>query len=87
MRGVNKLVLEVRPEGKYFDKALLFLKPEQAGASQREISDGAERLLRQITQQDCKKAKNNSILSAFIGCAAGAAFTVVSLVLSGALSF
>ncbi len=63
MRGVNKLVMEIKSDGKYFDKALLFLKPEQADAAQHDISDGAERLLRQITERESQKRKGHSFLS------------------------
>ncbi len=48
MRGVNKLVLEVRPDNEYFEKALLFLNPDKCGSPQKEISDSAEKLLTDI---------------------------------------
>lgn len=87
MRGVNKLVMEVKPDGKYFDKALLFLKPEHAGTAQKEISDGAERLLRQIGEQKTKKRTPALLFSAVLGSLAGAAAMFGSLFLCGALSF
>lgn len=86
MRGVNKLVMEVKSDGKYFEKALLFLKPEQANASQKDISDGAERLLRQISEQHERK-KRSPLPAALFGCLAGAAATLFSLLLCGLLSF
>lgn len=92
MRGVNKLVMEVKSDGKYFDKALLFLKPEHVNTAQKEISDGAERLLRQIgehgAKRDAKKNAASSLLfSALLGSLAGAAVMFGSLFLCGALSF
>ena len=45
MKGVNKLVMEIRPESEYFDKAILFLKPDKTDHTQNEISSGAEKLL------------------------------------------
>lgn len=88
MRGVNKLVMEVKSDGKYFDKALLFLKPEHVNTAQKEISDGAERLLRQIGSRKPKKKSAPSLLfGAALGSLAGAAAMFFSLFLCGALSF
>lgn len=88
MRGVNKLVMEVKSDGKYFDKALLFLKPEHANTAQKEISDGAERLLRRIGERGAKKTAAPSLLfSALLGSLAGAAVMFGSLFLCGVLSF
>ncbi|MDE7233791.1 MAG: hypothetical protein K2N29_01905 [Ruminiclostridium sp.] len=88
MRGVNKLVMEVKSDGKYFDKALLFLKPEHVNTAQKEISDGAERLLRRIGERNIKKTAAPSLLfSALLGSLAGAAVMFGSLFLCGVLSF
>lgn len=54
MKGVNKIVIEVRPENGYFEKALLFLKPEKQELPQKQISDSAEKLLK-----DIDNSKNN----------------------------
>ena len=48
MRGVNKIVIEVRPENSYFEKALLFLKPDKQELPQKQISDSAEKLLKDM---------------------------------------
>lgn len=92
MRGVNKLVMEVKSDGKYFDKALLFLKPEHANTAQKEISDGAERLLRRIGEHGAKRGAKKTaapslLFSALLGSLAGAAVMFGSLFLCGVLSF
>lgn len=80
--------MEVKSDGKYFDKALLFLKPEHVNTAQKEISDGAERLLRQIGERGTKKTAVPSLLvSAVLGSLAGAAAMLGSLFLCGVLSF
>jgi len=81
MRGVNKLVLEIKPDGEYFEKALLFLKPSSAELSQHEISEGAQRLLNRI--EDKNKKKKHSFKTAFLWSSVGAlamyaAMTVIS---------
>lgn len=73
MRGINKLVLEVKPDDEYFEKALLFLKPVCTEKPQHEISDGAEKLLNRVKEKNSKK-KKHSFLTAFLLWAGGAAF-------------
>lgn len=80
MRGVNKMVIEVKsPENEYFERAILFLKPESGGASQSELSSGAEKLLASV-----KRRKNSGVplpLTLLIAAAAAliAAGTVLLL--------
>lgn len=71
MKGVNKMVIEVKSDGQYFDRALLFLKPEHINASQREITDGADRLLRELSSKK-PVHRSRSVLSAVLGTLAGA---------------
>lgn len=83
MRGVNKLVLEVKPDGEYFEKALLFLKPEKQNVPQKEISDGADKLLKRIEESKTESRKGVTIAAAVIGTAAGAGITFLTMLLSG----
>ena len=83
MRGVNKLVLEVKPDGEYFEKALLFLKPEKQNVSQKEISDGADKLLKRIEESKTESKRGVTIAAAVIGTAAGAGITFLTMLLSG----
>ncbi len=55
MRGVNKLVMEIKSDGEYFEKALLFLKPGSTAISQHEITRNAEKLLTEISLKEKKK--------------------------------
>lgn len=49
MRGVNKLIVEIKDtENEYFDRAILFLKPDKVTVEQSELNLGAERLLRAV---------------------------------------
>lgn len=83
MRGVNKLVLEVKPDGEYFEKALLFLKPEKQNVPQKEISEGADKLLKRIEETKTESKRGVTIAAAVIGTAAGAGITFLTMLLSG----
>lgn len=73
MKGINKLVMEIRPDDEYFEKAILFLKPISAEKPQHEISDGAEKLLCKVKENNNKK-KKHSIITALLIWASGASF-------------
>lgn len=73
MRGVNKIVLEIKSDGEYFEKALLFLKPDKKNLPQKEITDGAERLLQKINTK--KPPKSYSLIPALIGLITGSALS------------
>ena len=87
MRGVNKLVLEIRPDGDYFEKAILFINPDKINISQNKISENAEKLLSDISVSKNYRKLNrfDLILSVFIGIITGSAFTCLILLLSGIL--
>lgn len=49
MKGVNKLIVEIKDtDSEYFDRAILFLKPEKLGARQSELNESAEKLLERV---------------------------------------
>ena len=75
MKGVNKLVIEVRPENGNFEKALLFLKPDKQELPQKQISDSAEKLLNEIDDKNNNKTykKKIPIYLLLTGIAAGSA--------------
>ena len=86
MRGVNKLVVEVRPEDGYFEKAILFIRPEVQSSPQKDISYSAEKLLSDIyekkyTEPIKKKASRAAFL--FFGIAAGSAISWALMILIG----
>ncbi len=57
MRGVNKLIVEIKDtENEYFDRAILFLKPNKAAAEQSELDKSARKLLSAV--RDGSAAKN-----------------------------
>ncbi len=73
MRGVNKLVLEVRPEDGYFEKALLFIRPESINETQKQLSENAEKLLSDIYDRDInrKSFRSDHLFLLLTGIAAG----------------
>ncbi len=73
MKGINKLVMEIKPDDEYFEKAILFLKPMSTEKPQHEISDGAQKLLNKVKENQNKK-KKHSILTALLIWASGASF-------------
>lgn len=73
MKGVNKLVMEIKSDGEYFEKALLFLKPGSNELTQKEISDGAEKLLSRISDNNNRRKQNKTnIAYAFLWSGSGA---------------
>ena len=49
MKGVNKLIVEIKDtDSEYFDRAILFLKPEKLGTEQSRLNESAERLLASV---------------------------------------
>lgn len=80
MRGVNKLVMEVRPEGEYFEKALLFLRPGMTDIPQKELSDSAEKILTDIKQNKNtgKSEILRTLLLIFSGAAAGSVISWIT---------
>ena len=61
MRGVNKLILEIKnTDSEYFDRAILFLKPESLKCSQNELNKSADRLLHAVMEQ--RREKRHTVL-------------------------
>ncbi|MBP3855701.1 MAG: hypothetical protein IK990_08855 [Ruminiclostridium sp.] len=87
MRGVSKLVLEIRPEGDYFEKALLFLNPDKLEMTQKDINDNAEKLLSDISTTEkyrmSKPAKAPILIIG--GIAAGAVLSWSTVFIIGLL--
>ncbi len=85
MRGVNKLVVEVRPDDGYFEKAILFIKPEAQTASQKIISENAENLLSDISNKNYTKSHRtlSRPVFLFLGIAAGSVISWAIMLLTG----
>lgn len=79
MRGVNKLVLEIKSDGEYFEKALLFLKPGSTDITQHEISEGAKKLLDRLEAKEQKK--KHSFKGAFLWSTIGASIMFIIMTL------
>ena len=81
MRGVNKLIVEIKDtENEYFDRAILFLKPNKAAAEQSELDKSARKLLSAV--RDGSAAKIICIpLCVVLGILAAAALTALIVML------
>lgn len=63
MRGVNKLIVEIKDtENEYFDRAILFLKPDKITTDQSELNINAEKLLYEVRNGKQKKHLRKKII-------------------------
>ncbi|MCM1054718.1 MAG: hypothetical protein NC394_04260 [Bacteroides sp.] len=81
MRGVNKLIVEIKDtENEYFDRAILFVKPDKAVTSQSELDRSARRLLSAVKNGAPERKKGGSLIPLCITgallIAAAAAFII-----------
>lgn len=62
MRGVNKLILEIKnTENEFFDRAILFLKPEKMTADQSQLNENAQKLLSAVKMDSFNKKRRRRI--------------------------
>lgn len=83
MRGVNKLVVEIKDtENEYFDRAILFLKPDKVTVEQSELNLGAERLLKAVRDGRNRRKRRWAWMTAACGAVvlAGGAVAVIMMV-------
>ena len=67
MRGVNKLIVEIKDtENEYFDRAILFVKPNMASAEQSELDKSARKLLSAVRDGKPKIGKKRVWTAALI---------------------
>lgn len=84
MRGVNKLIVEIKDtENEYFDRAILFIKPDKATAEQSELDKSARKLLSAVKDGNVGKKSKKLLTAVFIAIgiavtgAAAAAFCLL----------
>lgn len=66
IKGVNKQIIEVYDTGnKYFEKAILFVKPEYMSENEQGLRKEANRLLTEIGNPPIRNKKNASSRKAF----------------------
>jgi hypothetical protein len=59
IKGVNKKVIEVNnPENPYFDKVVLYIKPNKDFHTQNELSNEVDRYLKSIEVKKSKPIEN-----------------------------
>lgn len=87
MRGVNKLVIEVRPEDEYYEKALLFIRPDKINDVHL-LSVDAERLLTEINSGHSTKnhQRPDPIFLLLAGISAGSAVSWLIMLALGLIS-
>lgn len=62
MRGVNKLILEIKnTDNEFFDRAILFLKPEKMTAEQSRLNENAQKLLSAVKPEGFNKRRRLKI--------------------------
>ena len=86
VKGVNKNVIELGDTGnQYYDKAILFLKPEYADVQHDVLEKEAKKLLKQVGITASVKRKNKYIywfIRLSLSAGFGAAITAIAMTLS-----
>ncbi len=81
IKGISHQVIEITDtQNKYYERALLVLKPEYASISAQVLEKEAQKLLRNMDTISCAKPKNailSRILCCFLYCTIGALSTVI----------
>ena len=81
MRGVNKLILEIKnTENEYFDRAILFLKPDKMNAEQSRLNENAMRLLSAVRMDGINKRRRVRLALIIAGVVLLAGGVVLALV-------
>mgnify|MGYP001091966535 CR=1 FL=1 len=84
MRGVNKLILDIKDtDNEFFDRAILFLKPDKTAADQSQLNENARKLLSAVKMEKVNKKRRLKILligGAAVLAAAGALTLVLLLI-------
>lgn len=82
MRGVNKLILEIKnTENEYFDRAILFLKPDKMNTEQSRLNENAMRLLSAVRMDGINKRRRVKIGLIVLGCVLLAGGVVLAVIL------
>lgn len=81
MRGVNKLILEIKnTENEFFDRAILFLKPEKMSADQSSLNENAQKLLSAVKMDSFNKNRRlriGLIIAGIVLLVGGAVLAIV----------
>ena len=84
MRGVNKLILDIKDtDNEFFDRAILFLKPDKTTADQSQLNENAKKLLSAVKMESANKKRGLKIVSIAGTAVLGAAgiFALVPLLI------
>ncbi|MBR4093036.1 MAG: hypothetical protein IKK32_04115 [Oscillospiraceae bacterium] len=72
IKGVNRRVIEINnPDGEYFEKAILFVKPEKSGDKPETLRIAARKYLSELDENDKRRRLRlliiiSSVVVAFI---------------------
>ena len=88
LKGVNRQVVEIsQPENKYFERILLFVRPEYSGMSEARLSQQAERAVPDAPRPPEEKKRRplrlKDLLRAGLYAGAGAGILALAEMLMG----
>lgn len=82
MRGVNKLILDIKDtENEFFDRAILFLKTDKTAADQSMLNENAERFLSAVKLGTVNKRKRLKIALIVAGAVLAVAGVLVLILI------
>lgn len=84
MKGINKMIVEINnTDSEYFEKAILFIKPQKQEVRTGEITKNADALLKAVAEGKAKKEQKQEkiVLKLLIASFAGALFSAVTLLI------
>lgn len=81
VKGINHHVIELTETGnKYYEKALLIVKPEYSNSNKSFLENEARKILKQLTAPSSIKQKNNLIANYLkLGCAIATGSLITTL--------
>ena len=63
IKGVNRRVIEINnPDGEYFEKAILFVKPEKSGDKPETLKIAARKYLSEVDENDRRRRLRIAII-------------------------
>lgn len=82
MRGVNKLIVEIKnTDNEFFDRAILFVKPGKITADQSSLNENAQKLLSAVNLEGIQKKRRLKLLLISVGALLAAAAITAGLLI------
>lgn len=82
IKGVNKKIIEINnPDSQYFDKVILYIKPNREIQSSNELSYEVDKYLKSIIKDKNKKKHNDNLdINNTIGFIVGMAIVLIIII-------